>query len=230
MSLLTKVKSRLKSYTRPLPMEEFEDYDVYWESRGNEPKIRPRWVIAVDKIPDGSSVLDVGCSTGGFMAYLLSRRPNVKVRGTDVSQGALDIASEAGFDVFPADLTQEPLDREYDYITCFEVIEHIHEAEKVLVHLRDATRKQLIMSLPNLGYIGHRVRLGIFGRFPNTSLVLHAKEHIRHWSVRDFRDWADHFGLDVVSVEGQKGFPIVPWKKFPSLFAAQVVYTLEPRR
>jgi methionine biosynthesis protein MetW len=175
-------------------------------------------------------VLDVGCSNGGFLSYLTSVRPNVKARGTDVARAALEAAAAKGHDVFYADLTTEPLDREYDYITCFEVIEHIHEAEAVLVNLRDATRRQLIMSLPNLGYIEHRIRLGIFGRFPNTSLVLHVKEHIRHWTVRDFKDWAAHFDLDVVSVEGQKGFPIVPWRRFPSLFAAQVVYTLEPRR
>ena len=79
------------------------------------------------------------------------------MRGTDISPGACEVARQHGFDAFAADLTAEPLNGEYDYVSCFETIEHIHEAEKVLVAMRDDTRKQLIMSLPNIGYIESRV-------------------------------------------------------------------------
>ncbi len=219
----------LRTYREPLPLREFEDYDSYWHERADEEnEVRPRWEIALAKIPDGASVLDVGCGTGGFMRYLLAQRPNAVVRGTDISAAAVDVARAAGLDAFPADLSRERLDRRYDFITAFEVIEHIHEAERVLGNLRDATAHQIIMSLPNVGYIEHRVRLGLFGRFPNTTIMFHAKEHIRHWTVTDFIAWAEHFDLAVVSVEGQKGFPLVPWRRMPRLFAAQVVYTLAP--
>jgi methionine biosynthesis protein MetW len=221
-----RVRDRLNRWTAPLPLEEFDDYDDYWEQRGGE-VIHPRWQIAIDKIPDDATVLDVGCGGGGFLTYLKQQRPGVKARGTDISPGGVEAARSAGHDAFVADLTRERLDRTYDYVTCFETIEHIHDAENVLEALRDATGKQLIMSLPNIGYVDHRVRLALFGRFPNTNLVLHQKEHIRHWTVRDFTEWTAHFGLRVVSVEGQYGGRILPWKRWPGMWCPQLVYVLE---
>ncbi len=217
----------LQTYREPLPLRSFEDYDGYWEHRAvEETRVQPRWELALRHIPMGASVLDVGCGTGGFMKYLTEQRPDVTVQGTDISAAAVKVAQEAGLSAFTADLTAEPLEGSYDVITCFEAIEHIHDAEEVLIAMRDASRR-IVISCPNIGYIEHRARLGLFGRFPNTTLMFHAKEHIRHWTVRDFRDWAAHHGLQVVTVEGQKGYPVVPWRRWPSLFAAQVVYTLE---
>jgi methionine biosynthesis protein MetW len=225
-ALARKLKQR---YVEPLPLKDFGTYDEYWASRvaGAEPPERPRWKLAVAKIPDGASVLDVGCGPGAFLAYLTARRPNVTATGTDVSDAAVQIARAQGLNAFTSDPANEPIGGEYDYVTCFEMIEHVHEAERVLVSMRDVMRKQLIMSLPNIGYLEHRIRLGLFGRFPNTHLQYHAKEHIRHWTVRDFVDWAEHFGLRVVDVQGQWGPRGTPWRRYPRLFSPQVVYTLE---
>lgn len=230
MSLPQGVLRRLKTYNTPLPLEDFEGYDGYWEGREageDTATVLPRWQLAAAKIPDGSSVLDVGCGSGGFLQYLLSQKPNCTVRGTDISDHAVALAAAKGLDTFQSDLTKESLDREYDYITGFEMIEHVHEAEKVLVVMRDAMRKQLILSLPNTGYIEHRARLALFGRFPNTQIKFHAKEHIRFWTAKDFRDWAEHFDLRVVEIEAQWGLRGLPWRSRPELFSPQLVYTLE---
>jgi methionine biosynthesis protein MetW len=228
MSVPERLHTRLHSYRAPLPMQSFDGYDEYWDARGGEPIIHPRWQIAVSMIPDGATVLDVGCGAGGFLTYLLGRRPHVRARGTDISARAVDTARRAGLDAFRADLTRERLEGRYDYVTCFETIEHIADAEAVAEALRDATRLRLIMSLPNFGYIHHRIRHGLFGRFPNTNLKFHVKEHIRHWGVQDFTEWAAALGLRVVSVQGQYGGRYVPWRRYPSLFSPQLVYVLEP--
>jgi trans-aconitate methyltransferase len=79
----------LRRYTEPLPLNDFDDYDKYWVERGGEPIIHPRWRISVDFIPDGASVLDVGCGEGGFLDYLRERRPACTISGTDISHAAV---------------------------------------------------------------------------------------------------------------------------------------------
>jgi methionine biosynthesis protein MetW len=175
-----------------------------------------------------STVLDVGCGTGGFLQFLARVRPDVNARGTDISDRAIEIAQRHGLDAFQSDPIREPLDREYDYITAFEVVEHVQDAEALLLAMRNNFRRQLIISCPNSGYYEHRIRLALFGRFPNTNIWLHAKEHIRFWTVRDFTEWVDHYGLRLVDVQGSGGIPRLR-DQSPSLFAPQVVYTLERR-
>jgi hypothetical protein len=54
----------------------------------------------------------------------------------------------------------------------------------------------------------------------------HVKEHIRHWTVTDFKVWAERYGLEVVRVQGQYGSRKLPWRRFPGLFSRQLIYTL----
>lgn len=229
MSALGKLRSRYHWYTDPLPLNEFDSYDDYWATRvaGDEPPVRTRWVVGADHIADGSTVLDVGCGPGAFLDYLRGRRPGCTLTGVDVSPAAVEMARGHGIDASVLDPTTTALGGPYDYVTCFEMIEHVHEAERALVHMRDAFTEQLIMSLPNFGYVENRVRLGVFGRFPNTAIQQHAKEHIRHWTTRDYRDWVAHFGLKVVDVLGQGGPRGTPWQRFPAVFCPQVVYVIE---
>ncbi len=158
-------RPRFRRYVAPLPMNDFPDYDRYWDRR-DEKVVIPRWQMAAEQIPDGASVLDVGCGPGGFLTYLREVRPNCRARGTDISPGAVALAVEKGHDAFAADLAVDDIPGTYDVITCFETIEHIADAEVVLEKIRDACKGTVIMSLPNFGFIDHRIRLGIFGRFP----------------------------------------------------------------
>lgn len=216
------VKREIRSLFAPAPMQDFKDFDEYWETRGTIGPMR-RWLIGADLIPDGSSVLDVGCGSGEFLEYLRSKRPNVRATGCDFSMQAVDNIRSLGFDGLVVDVSKEPLPETFDYITCFEVLEHIPNAEEALDRLMQSVRKQLIVSVPNVGYIGSRLRLGLFGRFPNTNCIFHVKEHVRHWTPKDFKEWVDRLGYRLVRSEGQyrRG------RKFPGLFAKGMVYVLE---
>ena len=221
------LRRRIRRLTAPLPMDEFPDYDAYWRARGGLGLVVRRWQIAAEIIEPGSTVLDVGCGSGEFLRYLRSASPTVQATGCDVSVVAVDGLRKDGFDALQIDLRVEDIPDQFDYVTCLEVLEHIPDAEAAIRRLKASFRKQLIISIPNIGYFEHRVRLGLFGRFPNTSCIFHVNEHVRHWTPRDFREWVDHFGLKVVRLEGQQGMRVAPWKRFPALWAEQVVFVLE---
>jgi hypothetical protein len=93
--------------------------------------------------------------------------------------------------------------------------------------------KRVFVTIPNVGFLVHRLRLMFAGRFPITSIFYHMKEHLRFWTVKDFHQWARHLDMVVCSYHGQVDRPdkVVNWlsRGAPSLFADRVVYELEPR-
>lgn len=211
----------------PLPYQEFGNYDDYWQQRKSVAYTARRWQLAADEIESGSSVLDIGCGSGEFLEYLVSRKGNLQVEGTDYSSEAVRMAAEKGFSTKPYDVTSGTLDSMYDYVTLFEVIEHVPDAELALKNIKNAFRNQLIISIPNVGYIGSRLRLAVFGRYPITMCVFHVKEHVRLWTVKDFKEWMVMEGLVVTKIEGQYGPSWLPWKRFPNLCSSGLVYFIE---
>jgi len=208
-------------------MKSFSDYDDYWEKRGMLEQVFRRWEITAELIEDGASLLDVGCGTGEFFDYLRKVKPRVRCKGLDFSDRAVEMLRARGFEVEKGDIAVDPIVGQYDYVTCFEVLEHIPDAEAALRHLQPAFRKHLIISVPNVGCWLCVFRLVFVRRFPLTNCQLHIKEHVRHWTVKDFREWIAFCGMKVVRVEGQYGFAYTPWKKWPSLFATGVLYVIE---
>ena len=212
-------------------MNDFENYDGYWRQRGQENQVLRRWVLAASWLPETGTLVDVGCGGGDFLKYLKTVRPGIVARGVDLSAEAVSRTRAAGFDAQVLDPSTHDLPGgPYDFITCFEVLEHIADAEAALRRLKAAFRSQLIVSVPNIGHFSCRLRLAVFGRFPLTRVVLHVKEHVRHWTPRDFHDRAAHGGLVMVKTVGDWGTPLTPWRVMPSLFCAGMIYVLEHPR
>ena len=227
MAAIRTLYQRFQDIPRRLPMQDFVDYDDYWEQRGGISKVLERWKVAAETIPDGATVLDVGSGQGEFLTYLQAVRPNARITGADFSPAAVSKIEERGFPGMLLDLGKKDIVGVYDYITCFEVLEHIPNAEDAIMRLSAACRKLMIVSIPNVAYVVNRIRLLLFGRFPLTNCQLHIKEHVRHWGKRDFEDWTRHFDLRIIRTEGQYGPRGTPWRRVPGLFASGLIYVLE---
>lgn len=205
------------------------DYEGYWKERERKQIVteparrRARGILPF--IEEGDSVLDVGCGTGETLEVLRQER---KVFGTglDISETALKQVKNKGFDTLKLDLSipGAELTGVWDHIVMFEVAEHVVNTELMMSNLKGHYRKGLYISTPNLGYLAHRLRM-LFGRFPVT-YISDPREHIRYWSVKDFKFWSSHLGFskpEVLGLRGKPGIFRLP-AKFPSLFASEVVY------
>lgn len=210
------------------------DYEEYWNrvSQGYRPVSLAKQKLISSMIDDGSRILDIGCGDGNLLEFL-SRDKNIKGSGIDVSIKAVDLTRRKGIEARVADLTQadSQLDDTYDYAIISEVLEHLPNPEQLMFKLKGKINKFIIVTIPNTGFIGERLRL-LSGRFPK-QWVLHPSEHIRFWTVTDFIYWCEQLGFKVESYHGMLDefydIKIKIWKYYPRLFSRYVLYIVKEK-
>ena len=157
-----------------------------------------------DRAPGDLEILDAGCGTGGLMRYLIARG-FTKIRGFDLSDVAVELATESGLDVVKLDLREGPTryrDTRFDVVISNEVLYYLGADERgpTLAGYRSllAPGGQMIMNLAaGMKYQGtHDVAVGISDRV----------------EPRQFR-----------SVIESAGFQIQKEKRWP-LFLAPAIY------
>jgi len=220
---------------RPAPWEDVEDYEQYWLRRQAERRERPigqeRFELAVQWVEDGARVLDIGCGDGAFLAYLKEHRPNVRPTGADIAANAVARTRDRGIDAFQID-PQVPLrDRiqgPVDVVTLLQVIEHVPDAEALMRQVLALQPRKILIAIPNMGYLLHRIRLALGGRMPITGVLFHMKEHLRFWTVKDFQSWSRYLGLRVTRYVSCGDYQRQLARLSPSLFGARILYELVP--
>lgn len=211
------------------------DYDTYWDNKapGQLGQLsewrRKRAQAFTDILVDGDSILDLGVGDGALLLYM-GERKKLTMHGLDVSKKAVDFCRAQGLNVDLADINQPIsafLKGPYDYIICSEIIEHLPDPESLMNNLRQHARKGIIISIPNTGFFHHRLRL-LMGRFP-LQWVVTPGEHLRYWTLADFRWWAKQMGFEIVKEVAYQGTPGLK-DVWPSLFSAAFVYQLKDSR
>jgi 2-polyprenyl-3-methyl-5-hydroxy-6-metoxy-1,4-benzoquinol methylase len=136
-------------------------------------------------------VLDVGCSTGGFLYYLRCKFPDdYQITGTDVATGALEIAAGKGVPVLREDFLQLG-DVTYDAITFWAVLEHVAEPGKFLTKARSLLSAQgcCFALVPNIRSLAVRI-LGAKYRY-----IL--PQHLNYFSLQTLRHLFERCGFEV---------------------------------
>jgi len=199
------------------------DYERYWRARGQTAGLPSRALIFAGWIAPGARILEVGCGDGAFAEYLGAAR-GCRVVAVDVSEAAVALARARGVDAHRRDVIREPFARdEFDCVVASEVLEHLALPEELVGALRPSAPR-LLVSVPNTAYVFYRVGLGVLGRFP-TQWVVHPCEHLRFWSVTDFRAWSRTQGFRVAREAASSGIPILKrWRH--NLFGHQMCYEL----
>lgn len=103
-------------------------------------------VIAKLDIKDGDNILDLGCGWGSFSNYVLSRFPNVKVTGLNLSheqceymrrkmQDPESYLSSGRFTLCEIDFNQADFETKFDKIAVIGLFEHVGNLTKALEKL-----------------------------------------------------------------------------------------------
>ncbi|MBI3963783.1 MAG: class I SAM-dependent methyltransferase [Candidatus Kerfeldbacteria bacterium] len=214
--------------THPAPYRTSMTYDDYWQHQHTyvEERSAQRRAQAISTVEPyirgASSVLEVGCGPGYVLSDLRSRFPSLTVEGIDNAPHAVAQAKERGIHAECVDLLADPswaASHAYDVVIAFEVLEHIVDAEAFFRILVGLAKRMVIISVPNIGFFKHRLRYLVGNRFPDT-VVMDMREHVRHWTMTDMREWLRMFPVDVVGHHGIAGVGAFGLqRRFPSAFA-----------
>jgi methionine biosynthesis protein MetW len=197
--------------------------------------LRPDLALVADLIPDGSRVLDLGCGGGALLHHLCLERGCTGI-GVEIDAGAVLEAIRAGVSVIELDIDRQ-LDafatRSFDVVVLSRTLQTIRRPEEVLQEI-SRIGDRLIVSVPNFGWWGHRLRL-VGGRMPMSKELPYAWYNTPNLRFTTLADLEDLFaGLDL-TVERRitltvKGEPLKVADRAANLMAGAAVYVLSPSR
>jgi 2-polyprenyl-3-methyl-5-hydroxy-6-metoxy-1,4-benzoquinol methylase len=194
-SVVTAVMYRLHQFHATRDGRFLVDRDIQYTLKASETGSHMQIVSAIR--PD-SRVLDLGCSQGLLARPLLEK--NVHVVGVDVGPGER-LSRELGR-YHQHDLERPleiPFERDFDYVVCADVIEHIRNRTQLLRgarrYLKPAGR--LIISTPNIALWFYRLSLFV-GRFEYGPRGVLDETHVHLFTGATFRREVEKAGFEIV--------------------------------
>ena len=212
--------------------------------------------LIISLVPEGSRVLDLGCSTGYLSGAIRDRRHS-KVFGVELDPAAARIARAKGFDVLTGSLTAPRTQQKlgdwgrFDVVVAADVLEHLPDPASTLRWIRESVLEPgglLAISIPNVVHFNVR-RQVLMGRFEYTDHGLLDRTHLRFFTAATLRQTLAAAGYEIRAFERvAEVFPgdrFVAWSRplrwakgglnrilrrgFPNLFTFQFVVGAVPR-
>lgn len=189
---------------------------------------RPQFNTIVSWVPEGSSVLDVGCGDG-VLGNTLIKEKGCRVSGFDVDSVGVTESRRKGLitRVHDANMPFPYKSKRFDVAICNELLEFV---EKPNVVIAETLRvgKRAIIEFPNFGFWFYRAEL-LFGRFPKLALYGHRWWNTRQTKFFTFTDFMELPAIKRATVTRVAG---IDWKNrnvsylathIPNLFARSVL-------
>lgn len=132
--------------------------------------------------------LDVG-GGDGTLATLFRKHNNNNITIIDISDAAIDLARNRGFEAIKVDLANEkyPFENEtFDCIFCIEVIEHLKNPDHCLNEIQRLLKKNGVLIIST----------------PNNLKGITDKHHVNAWNFTNFSDHLETFGFKKIKEGG----------------------------
>jgi len=165
--------------------------------------MRNDYKIILDIIPNGSKVLDIGCSSGELLT-LLNEKDHVHTQGVEINQEEVVKCLENGLDVVQGDINQILEDfphNQFDYCILTQTIQTVNAPDKLL-NLLKKVGKNIIISFDNSNYYKKVFNFSIRGSFDNLLETSEGDQwfntqNIHPCSIKDFTILAKKVGFTI---------------------------------
>jgi len=144
------------------------------------------------------SILDIGCSYGGFLSKM--KKLGWKVKGIELNKKSAEWGKRNfGLEILNTDIDHFKTNEKFDVITMGMLLEHVYSPKKVLKKVKNLLKPNgiLIMSLPNFG--GFEAKL--YGKYAYT---LHVPNHLTHFTPSTIKRYLILAGFKNIKIYYQK--------------------------
>lgn len=159
----------------------------------------------VAKVPDGSRVLDLGCSVGQLARHLVAK--GCTVVGVELDPEAAVRAREHCESVHVADLDLVDLtallgEERFDVVVAADVIEHLRDPGRLLREIAPllAPGGVLVTTVPNIAHGSARLAL-LTGRFEYADLGIMDRTHLRFFTRATLTELLRISGFAVAGID-----------------------------
>ena len=157
--------------------------------------------IISDLIPNGSSVIDVGCNDGSLLQYL-NEENNINGRGMEIDQDKVQLCLSKGISVIEGDADIDLFDYP-DNLFDFSILTYALQATKspktVLSQLVRISKKSII-SFPNFGHWKIGTSLLLNRKMPisnKLSYSWHETPNLHFCTINDFIDLCEEIDINI---------------------------------
>lgn len=160
-------------------------------------------------------LLEIGCGTGSFGAYLKSLRP-IEITGIELQRSAAESAVSVIDRVIELDVDAGILElkgEQFDCIVFNDVLEHLVDPWQVLKKIRAliAPGGTIVASIPNVRYMPVLKDFLIAGNWQYQRDGVMDKTHLRFFTKKSIASLFNSCGFEILTLEGINGL-VFPWK------------------
>lgn len=206
----------------PTEIEKFNQLaDKWWDHNGELKTlhdINPTRIAFIKKYADikQKKILDIGCG-GGILSEALATEAK-KVVGIDLSQECINIAIEHGkshenlsYQVIEVEAFAKKNPEEFDVVTCFEMLEHVPEPERIIEAAKKITAKNGDLFFSTLNRHPKAFFTAILGAEYILNIIPRGTHQYRDFiKPSELANWAIKNDLSIKEISG---LHYNPWKR-----------------
>ena len=165
-------------------------------------------VQLIDKIPNGSCVLDVGCACGDLGAYLFNHKDCV-MYGLEYDRASITVAERTGayryieqVDLNSFSTLPEAISAPFDRIVFGDVLEHLYDPQDVLQRFIPFLAKEgrVVISIPNITHASIVAQM-LANKFEYMDYGILDKTHIRFFNSGTIASLLSKLGFRILSAD-----------------------------
>ena len=192
--------------------------------------LRPDLQAIADLIPQAATVLDLGCSGGDLLAFLIAEK-RAKGRGIELSETGVLSCVRKGLSVRQGNLQEGLADYPNASFDCVILAQTLPFLDNTAMILNEMLRvgERAIVSFPNWGHWRCRLHLLVYGRVPQMPDLGYQWYGVPRWQVftiTDFGRYCRQLGIDIErQLLLSNGRP-VHTRRFKNLMSTTAIFEL----